>query len=242
MQIIQNIKNLTDKRKDERMLKILVAEDDPSTSKLLCAILKLNGYDPVSARDGEEALEIMDHQHIDLLISDVMMPKMDGFELTKIIRESGSMLPIIMLTAKALPEDKRTGFLVGTDDYMVKPPDRQELILRIKALLRRARIVDEHKITIGEVVLDYDTHTVRRGYDAQVLPPKEFNLLYKLLAYPERTFTRLELLDEIWGMDSESDEKTVNVHINRLRTRFMDWPEFEIQTIRGMGYRALRKV
>jgi DNA-binding response OmpR family regulator len=242
MQIIQNIKNLTDKRKDERMLKILVAEDDPSTSKLLCAILKLNGYDPVSARDGEEALEIMDHQHIDLMISDVMMPKMDGFELTKIIRESGSMLPIIMLTAKALPEDKRTGFLVGTDDYMVKPPDRQELILRIKALLRRARIVDEHKITIGEVVLDYDTHTVRRGYDAQVLPPKEFNLLYKLLAYPERTFTRLELLDEIWGMDSESDEKTVNVHINRLRTRFMDWPEFEIQTIRGMGYRALRKV
>jgi DNA-binding response OmpR family regulator len=184
----------------------------------------------------------MDHQHIDLMISDVMMPKMDGFELTKVIRESGSMLPIIMLTAKALPEDKRTGFLVGTDDYMVKPPDRQELILRIKALLRRARIVDEHKITIGEVVLDYDTHTVRRGYDAQVLPPKEFNLLYKLLAYPERTFTRLELLDEIWGMDSESDEKTVNVHINRLRTRFMDWPEFEIQTIRGMGYRALRKV
>lgn len=224
------------------MLKILVAEDDPSTSKLLCAILKLNGYDPVSARDGEEALEIMDHQHIDLMISDVMMPKMDGFELTKVIRESGSMLPIIMLTAKALPEDKRTGFLVGTDDYMVKPPDRQELILRIKALLRRARIVDEHKITIGEVVLDYDTHTVRRGYDAQVLPPKEFNLLYKLLAYPERTFTRLELLDEIWGMDSESDKKTVNVHINRLRTRFMDWPEFEIQTIRGMGYRALRKV
>ncbi len=224
------------------MLKILVAEDDPSTSKLLCAILKLNGYDPVPARDGEEALDIMDHQHIDLMISDVMMPKMDGFELTKIIRESGSMLPIIMLTAKALPEDKRTGFLVGTDDYMVKPPDRQELILRIKALLRRARIVDEHKITIGDVVLDYDTHTVRRGYDAQVLPPKEFNLLYKLLAYPERTFTRLELLDEIWGMDSESDEKTVNVHINRLRTRFMDWPEFEIQTIRGMGYRAVRKV
>jgi DNA-binding response OmpR family regulator len=224
------------------MLKIMVAEDDPSTNKLLCAILKINGYDPVPARDGAEALAILDHQHIDLLICDVMMPKMDGFTLTQTIRDSGSMLPIIMLTAKALPEDKRTGFLVGTDDYMVKPPDRQELILRIKALLRRARIVDEHKITIGEVVLDYDTHTVRRGYDAQVLPPKEFNLLYKLLAYPERTFTRLELLDEIWGMDSESDEKTVNVHINRLRTRFMDWPEFEIQTIRGMGYRALRKV
>ena len=224
------------------MLKIMVAEDDPSTNKLLCAILKINGYDPVSARDGKEALEIMDHQHIDLLICDVMMPRMDGFELTRVIRDSGSMLPIIMLTAKTLPEDKHTGFLVGTDDYMTKPPDKQELLLRIKALLRRARIVDEHKITIGDVVLDYDTHTVRKGYDAQILPPKEFNLLYKLLAYPERTFTRLELLDEIWGMDSESDEKTVNVHINRLRTRFYDWPEFEIQTVRGMGYRAVRKV
>ncbi len=224
------------------MLKILVAEDDPSTNRLLCAILKINGYDPVPARNGEEALAIMDHQHIDLLVCDVMMPKMDGFTLTQTIRNSGSMLPIIMLTAKTLPEDKRTGFLGGTDDYMTKPPDREELILRIKALLRRARIVDEHRITIGDVVLDYDTHTVRKGYDTQVLPPKEFNLLYKLLAYPERTFTRLELLDEIWGMDSESDEKTVNVHINRLRTRFYDWPEFEIQTVRGMGYRAVRKV
>ena len=224
------------------MLKIMVAEDDPSTNKLLCAILKINGYDPIPARDGKEALEIMDHQHIDLLICDVMMPRMDGFELTQAIRDSGSMLPIIMLTAKALPEDKHTGFLVGTDDYMTKPPDKQELLLRIKALLRRARIVDEHRITIGDVVLDYDTHTVRKGYDAQVLPPKEFNLLYKLLAYPERTFTRLELFDEIWGMDSESDEKTVNVHINRLRTRFYDWPEFEIQTVRGMGYRAVKKV
>ena len=135
------------------MLKIMVAEDDPSTNKLLCAILKINGYDPVSARDGKEALEIMDHQHIDLLICDVMMPRMDGFELTRVIRNSGSMLPIIMLTAKTLPEDKHTGFLVGTDDYMTKPPDKQELLLRIKALLRRARIVDEHKITIGDVVL-----------------------------------------------------------------------------------------
>ncbi|MBR3366621.1 MAG: response regulator transcription factor [Lachnospiraceae bacterium] len=224
------------------MLKILVAEDDPSTNKLLCAILRSAGYDPVPARDGQEALEILDHEHIDLLVCDVMMPRMDGFALTEMIREGGSMLPIIMLTAKTMPEDKHTGFLVGTDDYMTKPPDRQELLLRIKALLRRARIVDEHRITLGEVVLDYDSHSVRRGYDVQVLPPKEFNLLYKLLAYPERTFTRLELLDEIWGMDSESDERTVNVHINRLRNRFDGWEEFEIQTIRGMGYRAIRKV
>ncbi len=223
------------------MFKILVAEDDLSTRKLLCAILKREGYEPVQADNGKEALEIMDHEHIDLLISDVMMPEMDGYELTETIRESGSLMPIMLLTAKSMPEDKHTGFLVGTDDYMVKPVDRQEMVLRIKALLRRARIVDEHRITIGDVIFDYDSHSVRRGYDVQVLPPKEFNLLYKLLAYPKRTFTRLELLDEIWGMDSESDEKTVNVHINRLRTRFYDWPEFEIQTIRGMGYRAVRK-
>lgn len=223
------------------MFKILVAEDDLSTRKLLSAILKREGYEPVQACNGKEALEIMDHEHIDLLISDVMMPEMDGYELTETIRESGSLMPIMLLTAKSMPEDKHTGFLVGTDDYMVKPVDRQEMVLRIKALLRRARIVDEHRITIGDVILDYDSHSVRRGFDVQVLPPKEFNLLYKLLAYPERTFTRLELLDEIWGMDSESDEKTVNVHINRLRTRFYDWPEFEIQTIRGMGYRAVRK-
>ena len=223
------------------MFKILVAEDDASTNKLLCAILKINNYIPIPAFNGEEALEILDHQHIDLLLCDVMMPKMDGFALTKAIRDSGSMLPILMLTAKDLPQDKHTGFIVGTDDYMTKPPDKQELLLRIKALLRRARIVQEHKITIGDVELDYDTHTVCRGMEVLPLPPKEFNLLYKLLAYPNRTFTRLELLDEIWGMDSESDEKTVTVHINRLRNRFWDWNEFEIQTIRGIGYRAIRK-
>ena len=224
------------------MFRILIAEDDPSTARLLSAILKRDGYEPLVAADGVEALEMLDHNQIDLLLCDVMMPRMDGFALTKAIRDSGSMLPILMLTAKALPEDKHTGFIVGTDDYMTKPPDRQELLLRIRALLRRARIVDEHKITVGDVVLDYDTRTVRRGREALVLPPKEFNLLYKLLAYPERTFTRLELLDEIWGMDSESDDKTVNVHINRLRTRFYDWPEFEIQTVRGLGYRAVKKV
>ena len=224
------------------MLNILIAEDDRELRQLFQHVLIKNGYTVTGVADGKEALAAMEMEHYDLLISDIMMPRMDGFTLTRTIRESGSMLPILMLTAKDMPQDKHTGFIVGTDDYMTKPPDRQELVLRIKALLRRARIVDEHKITIGDVELDYDTHTVRRGHDAQVLPPKEFNLLYKLLAYPERTFTRLELLDEIWGMDSESDDKTVNVHINRLRTRFYDWPEFEIQTIRGIGYRAIKKV
>lgn len=221
------------------MFRILVAEDDPSTSRLLCAILRRAGYEPVPAADGQEALERLDHVQVDLLICDVMMPRMDGFALTKELREGGSDLPILMLTAKALQEDKREGFLVGTDDYLTKPFDKEELLLRVKALLRRARIVDWRQIVVGDVVLDYDSHTVRREQEVQVLPPKEFYLLYKLLAYPGQTFTRLQLLDEIWGMDSESDEKTVNVHINRLRTRFLEWPEFQIETVRGLGYRAV---
>lgn len=223
------------------MFKILVAEDDASTNRLFCAILRRAGYEPIPAVDGEDALRKLDEYKVDLLLCDVMMPRLDGFALTRMIRDSGSLLPVLMVTARALPEDKRQGFLVGTDDYITKPVDKEEMLLRIKALLRRARIVDERRITVGEVVLDYDSRTVRRGYDVQTLPPKEFELLYKLLAYPDRTFTRLQLLDEIWGLDSESDERTVNVHINRLRNRFYDWPEFEIQTVRGLGYRAVRK-
>lgn len=223
------------------MFKILVAEDDASTNRLFCAVLRRAGYEPLSAFDGQQALEMLEHQQVDLLLCDVMMPKLDGFALTRAIRQSGSMLPILMVTAKSLPEDKHQGFLVGTDDYITKPVDNQEMVLRIKALLRRARIVDQRRITVGDVELDYDSHTVRRGHQVLTLPPKEFLLLYKLLAYPDHTFTRLQLLDEIWGMDSDSDEHTVNVHINRLRTRFYDWPEFEIQTVRGLGYRAVRK-
>ena len=223
------------------MFKILVGEDDASTNRLFCAILRRAGYEPIPAVDGEDALQKLDEYKVDLLLCDVMMPRLDGFALTRMIRDSGSLLPVLMVTARALPEDKRQGFLVGTDDYITKPVDKEEMLLRIKALLRRARIVDERRITVGEVVLDYDSRTVRRGHDVQTLPPKEFELLYKLLAYPDRTFTRLQLLDEIWGLDSESDERTVNVHINRLRNRFYDWPEFEIQTVRGLGYRAVRK-
>ncbi len=223
------------------MFRVLVAEDDPSTQKLLCAILKMNGYETVAASDGQQALDLLDTTQVDLLLCDIMMPRLDGLELTRQLRESGSTLPILMVTAKAQPQDKYTGFLVGTDDYITKPIDRQELLLRMKALLRRARIVSEHKLSIGQVELDYDAHTVRRGHEVQTLPPKEFYLLYKLLAYPGQTFTRLQLLDEIWGMDSDSDERTVNVHINRLRTRFYGWPEFEIQTVRGLGYRAVKQ-
>ena len=223
-------------------MRILLAEDERSLSRAVTALLERNHYAVDAVYDGAEALDYLEGGNYDALTLDIMMPKMDGFALTQAIRDGGSMMPILMLTAKALPEDKHTGFLVGTDDYMTKPPDKTELLLRIKALLRRARIVDEHKITVGDVVVDMDSRTVRRGMEVQTLPPKEFELLYKLLAYPERTFTRMELLDEIWGIDSESDDKTVNVHINRLRNRFYDWPEFEIQTVRGLGYRAVKKV
>jgi two-component system OmpR family response regulator len=195
-----------------------------------------------TAADGAEALRMLDEVHVDLLVLDVMMPKLDGFELTRQLRDGGSALPILMVTARQLPQDKHTGFLVGTDDYMIKPVDEEELLLRIRALLRRARIVSEHRIVLGGVTLDYDGLTVERSGESQTLPQKEFYLLYKLLAYPDKVFTRLQLMDEIWGMDSETGENTVNVHINRLRNRFRDWPEFEIVAVRGIGYKAVRHV
>ena len=206
----------------------------------MSVILKSNGYETTLAADGVEALGILDKSHVDLIIVDIMMPNMDGYELTRQLRASNCELPILMITAKQLKEDKHQGFIVGTDDYMTKPVDKDEMLLRIKALLRRSKIVNDHKIMIGDVILDYDALTVNRGDDRQTLPPKEFYLLYKLLAYPGQIFTRLQLLDEIWGLDSESADNTVNVHINRLRNRFEAYPEFEIQTVRGLGYRVVK--
>jgi DNA-binding response OmpR family regulator len=222
------------------MINILVVEDDKHTLRFLHDTLKSNGYSPLLAEDGEKALDVLDEQHVDLAIVDIMLPKMDGYELTRHLRAYDPILPILMVTAKQLPEDKREGFRVGTDDYMTKPFDAVELLLRIKALLRRAQIVDAHKIVIGEVTLDYDALTVERDGENQMLPPKEFYLLYKLLSYPDQIFTRAQLMDEIWGMDTESADNTVNVHINRLRSRFGDYPEFEIVTVRGLGYKAVR--
>lgn len=224
------------------MFQILVVEDDSNTRKLMGAILKEHGYHPILACDGIEALSLMDQQHIDLVILDIMMPRMDGYELTKQLRNTDYRLPILMVTAKQLPEDKRKGFIVGTDDYMTKPVDEEEMILRIKALLRRAQIISEHKITLGDVVLDYDSLTVMRGKDVQTLPRKEFYLLYKLLSYPNKIFTRVQLMDEIWGVDSQTEDNTINVHINRLRKRFESYPEFTIETIRGLGYKAVKNI
>ena len=223
------------------MFNILVVEDDQHTRTLISAVLKKEGFTPFLAVDGEDALQIMDKQQIDLIILDIMMPKMDGYTLTKHLRSCNQKLPILMVSAKQLPEDKHRGFLAGTDDYMTKPLDIKEMIWRIKALLRRARIANEHRLSIGEVVLDYDTLTVTRGTESYVLPKKEFYLLFKLLSYPNQIFTRLQLMDEIWGMESESSDTTVNVHINRLRRRFEHFPEFELVTVRGLGYKAVKK-
>jgi len=220
---------------------ILVVEDDFHTRKLIADVLLDERYIPVLAKDAYEALDILDRQHIDLMITDIMMPGMDGYNLTEMLRDSGYYFPILMMTAKETIKDKRKGFLVGTDDYMVKPVDEEELILRVKALLRRARIVSERKIVIGKVSLNYDSLTVSRESERYTLPQKEFMLLYKLLSYPDTIFTRMQLMDEIWGYDSETDAHTLSVHISRLRERFGDWSEFEIVTVRGLGYKAVKK-
>ena len=222
------------------MFQILVAEDDKNTRRLMEAVLKEHGYHPILACDGLEALKLLDTHHVDLVILDIMMPGMDGYEFTRQLRATDYTLHILMVTAKQLPEDKRKGFIVGTDDYMTKPVDEEEMILRIRALLRRAQIVNERRITIADVCLDYDSLTVSRGDESQTLPRKEFYLLYKLLSYPGKIFTRIQLMDEIWGMESQSDDNTINVHINRLRKRFEDYPEFTIETIRGLGYKAVK--
>ncbi|MDN4618337.1 response regulator transcription factor [Paenibacillus sp. PsM32] len=221
------------------MFTILIVEDDPNIRKLTCAVLKQKGFNTYWAEDGIEALKLMEKQHIDLVMLDLMMPNMDGYELTKQIRLAWRDLPILMVTAKQEQEDKRKGFLVGTDDYMIKPVDEEEMVLRIKALLRRAKIASEHKLNIGKVILDYDSLTVAKGEQIFLLPQKEFQLLFKLLSYPNVIFTRLQLMDEIWGLESETDDHTISVHINRLRNRLQDWKEFEIITVRGLGYKAV---
>jgi DNA-binding response OmpR family regulator len=224
------------------MFHILVVDDDKNTRRLFKAVLEGEGYKVYSAENGAAALEIMDQEHIDLAIVDIMMPEMDGYEFTSTLREADNSLPILMVSAKQLPQDKKKGFLVGTDDYITKPVDEEEMLLRVRALLRRAKIVSERKIEIGDVVLDYDSLTVTKKDVVMELPQKEFMLLYKLLSYPGKIFTRIQLMDEIWGTNSESGWETVTVHIGRLRKRFEGWEEFEIESVRGLGYKAVKKV
>ncbi len=222
------------------MFHILVVDDDKHTRMLLQAVLEAENYTVFTAENGAQALMITDKEHIDLVVLDIMMPEMDGYEFTRTLRATDDNLPILMVSAKQLPEDKKKGFLVGTDDYMTKPIDEEEMLWRIKALLRRARIASEQRITVGDIVLDYRSLTVTKGDTVIELPQKEFLLLYKLLSYPGQIFTRIQLMDEIWGQDSETGWETVTVHIGRLRKRFENWNEFEIQSVRGLGYKAVK--
>ena len=224
------------------MFHIMVVDDDKNTRRYLSALLTKEGYTVSVAENGVEALELMEREVIDLAVIDIMMPKMDGYEFTKTLRNVNNYLPIMMVSAKQLPKDKHQGFLVGTDDYMTKPIDIDEFLFRIKALLRRAKIVNEKQIRFGKVTLDYDALTVTVGEECTVLPQKEFLLLYKLLSYPNKIFTRIELMDEIWGSECDTGWETVTVHIARLRKRFEGIEDFEIVSVRGLGYKAVRRV
>lgn len=223
------------------MFRILVVEDDAELRQLFRRVLEKNGYQALEAADGQQALDVLDTNYIDLIISDVMMPVMDGYELVRSLREADIAIPVLMITAKDAFDDMRRGFLSGTDDYMVKPVNVNEMVLRVGALLRRAQMISERRETLGNTTLIFDTLTVQRGDSAVSLPQKEFLLLYKMAASPGRIFTRQQIMDDIWGVESETDPHTVDVHIGRLRERFRDNPDFEIVTMRGLGYKVVRK-
>ncbi len=222
------------------MFKILIAEDDSELSLLFYRVLTKNGYAVTGVSNGRAALDAMETDYFDLIISDIMMPVMDGYELVRSLRESGNQIPVLMITAKEAFDDMRQGYLSGTDDFMVKPIKVNEMILRIGALLRRAQMNSEHRQVIGATVLECDSLTVTSEKETQVLPQKEFMLLYKMVSFPGKIFTRVQLMDEIWGYESESDTHTVDVHISRLRERFKDNTDFSIVTMRGVGYKVVK--
>ena len=223
------------------MFKILVAEDDAELQQLFCRVLTRNGFTALGVSDGVEALEALEHEYIDLIVSDIMMPRMDGYALVRALRDAGNQLPVLMITAKDSFQDMQFGFIAGADEYMVKPINVNELVLRVQALLRRAQIVAERRQSIGGTTFEYDSFSVRSGRTETILPQKEFLLLYKLLSYPGKIFTRIQLMDEIWGMDCETGWETVTVHVGRLRKRFEGWEEFSVESVRGLGYKAVRK-
>ena len=222
------------------MLKILIVEDDRELRQLFAHVLIKNGYRADGVSNGREALDAMEKDYYDLIISDIMMPVMDGYELVRALREAGNTTPVLMITAKDAFDDMKMGFLSGTDDYMVKPVNVNEMVLRVGALLRRAQMINERRQVIGDTVLECDSLTVTTKTETMILPQKEFMLLYKMVSFPGRIFTRQQLMDEIWGYDSESDPHTVDVHIGRLRDRFRNNPDFRIVTMRGVGYKVVK--
>ena len=221
------------------MLKILIVEDDEKLSQLYKIVLTKAGYETVLAANGQEAWDIFDTEHIDMVITDVMMPVLNGYDFVKILRQENPLIPVLMITAKDDYPSKSKGFTLGIDDYMTKPIDVNEMVLRVKALLRRANINQDRKLVVGGTSLDYDSLTVSSGENSFMLPHKEFLLLYKRISYPNKIFTRIQLMNEIWGPDTASDAQTVDVHINRLRRHFEDNKDFEIITVRGLGYKAV---
>ena len=222
------------------MLKILIAEDDRELRQLFSLVLTKNGYTVKGVSNGQEALDAMETEYYDLIISDIMMPVMDGYELVRQLREVGDKTPVLMITAKDAYDDMRQGFLSGVDDYMIKPINVNEMVLRVGALLRRAQMVNDRRQSIGNTLLECDSLTVTTAAESFTLPQKEFMLLYKMAAYPGKIFTRQQLMDEIWGYDTESDSHTIDVHIARLRDRFRDNADFKIVTIRGVGYKVVK--
>ena len=222
------------------MLKILIAEDDQELCQLFSHVLTKHGYGVKGVCNGKEALAAMEHDYFDLLISDIMMPKMDGYELVRQLREKGNQTPVMMITARDAFDDMRQGFQSGTDDYMVKPINVNAMVLRVGALLRRSQMIHDRRQTIGNTVMELDSLTVTWKGESQTLPQKEFMMLYKMISYPGKIFTRHQLMEEIWGYDNESDTHTVDVHIGRLRERFRENPDFKIITIRGVGYKTVR--
>lgn len=223
------------------MFQVLVVEDDRELRDLFCTVLEENGYHAIAANDGLQAFDLLESHYIDLIISDVMMPKLNGFEMTQAIRSAGYTMPILIISAKGQAADKQKGFQSGIDDYMVKPIDVNEMIWRVEALLRRSQIISQRKVRIGSSELNSDTYTLRCGEQEVVLPQKEFLLLFKLLSAPDRIFTRTQIMDEIWGVDQERDSHTLDVHISRLREKCKDNPDFDIVTMRGLGYKAVAR-
>ena len=225
------------------MFSILVCEDDFAIKTMISTKLKQENYSVYTVQNGQEALNLMEKQQIDLVISDIMMPEMDGYEFVQTLRETKHTLPILMITAKSQLESLETAFKLGVDDYMVKPLRLEELVLRVKALLRRSQLEAEKVLTFTHTRLDYNALTMTElttGEQVQI-PPKEFFLLYKLLSYPEKIFTRLDLLDDIWGMEEDYDERLVDACIKRLRQRLKENEDFDIVTVRGLGYKGTMK-
>ena len=222
------------------MFNVLIVEDDFNICKLMKIKLTQEGYNCILAHNGEEGIEKLSENHIDIVIADAMMPKMDGFEMVKEMRELKYLVPVIMVTARGEIEDKSKGFIVGVDDYMVKPIDFKELFLRMKAVLRRANIVSEKKIVIGKTVLDYNTLTVSNGEDKEIFTKKEFQILFKLLSYPEQSFSKSALFEEFWNFDSDTEEDAVKVYINKIRNKISRFSEIDIETVRGVGYKGVK--